>query len=115
MGGNRNDPWRCLLRLSDDFSNSIKTLPLCNMRDYIFYCVVTKGKSIGHHHADQRRVFLGLVFSCLGDAFLVWDGRSLIYTYAGIVAFGVAHLAYISAFGFSKPYFWFKGVPFFSA
>jgi len=91
-------------------STLIKCLPIFGL----LYFVKHQKLSFAKEHAYQRRVFLGLVFSCLGDAFLVWDGRSLIYTYAGIVAFGVAHLAYISAFGFSKPYYWFKGVPFFS-
>lgn len=48
-------------------------------------------------HAFSRRILFGLVFCCIGDAFLVWDQ----YFLHGMAAFGVAQVIYTSAFGFS--------------
>lgn len=49
-------------------------------------------------YAFSRRIIVGLLFSALGDAFLIWDE----YFLHGMAAFGVAQIMYSSAFGF-KP------------
>lgn len=43
----------------------------------------------------QVRLFWGLVFSCIGDAYLVFPGFFLI----GVVAFGIAQAIYVALFG----------------
>ncbi|XP_076807314.1 lysoplasmalogenase TMEM86A-like [Clavelina lepadiformis] len=47
----------------------------------------------------SRRVFLGLIFSMIGDASLVYQNKSDLYFIGGIIAFGIGHLMYILAFG----------------
>ncbi|KAF6216787.1 hypothetical protein GE061_001137 [Apolygus lucorum] len=44
----------------------------------------------------SKKIFLGLLFSSIGDALLTMDDAFIL----GMVAFGVAHLFYISALGF---------------
>lgn len=48
-------------------------------------------------HDYNRRILVGLVSSMFGDIFIVWEHTHFSY---GVVAFGVAHLCYASAFGF---------------
>lgn len=43
------------------------------------------------------KVLLGLIFSCIGDAFLVWTPAFLKH---GMLFFALAHLLYVAAFGF---------------
>lgn len=43
----------------------------------------------------SRRILTGLIFSCIGDAFLVWPCCFL----WGMISFAIAHILYISAFG----------------
>jgi uncharacterized membrane protein YhhN len=46
----------------------------------------------------SRRILTGLLFSCVGDALLLWPQ----YFVYGMAAFGVAQIMYTIAFGF-KP------------
>ncbi|THD21416.1 Lysoplasmalogenase protein TMEM86A [Fasciola hepatica] len=46
------------------------------------------------------KVLLGLMFSCIGDAFLVWTP---VYLKHGMLFFALAHLLYVAAFGFHPP------------
>jgi len=82
----------------------IKCLPILCLIAF----VGTEGVSLRKEHDYQRRVIVGLVFSCIGDALLIWDNQHFI---TAMIAFGIAHLAYIRAFGFSK-FRWLKGIPF---
>lgn len=70
----------------------LKCLPI------IWLCifVVMHGISLGDKHMYSRRILFGLILSCLGDAILVWPK----YFLWGMFAFGMAHIVYISAFGF---------------
>ncbi|RWS06377.1 lysoplasmalogenase-like protein TMEM86A [Dinothrombium tinctorium] len=70
----------------------LKCLPL------IWLCifVVINGISFKEKHTYSRRILLGLVFSMIGDAFLVGSSTFLY----GLFSFSVAHLFYIAAFGF---------------
>lgn len=76
------------------FSMVIKCLPIFSL--IIF--VLLHGMSLGDEYAFSRRIIVGLLFSALGDAFLIWDE----YFLHGMAAFGVAQIMYSSAFGF-KP------------
>lgn len=41
---------------------------------------------------------------------LIWDEKHFI---TAMAAFAIAHISYIRAFGFSRPYKWLKGLPFY--
>ena len=56
-----------------------------------------QGVSLSVNHDYNRRILLGLVFSMFGDIFIVWEYSHFSF---GVVAFGVAHLLYATAFGF---------------
>lgn len=50
-------------------------------------------------HRYSRRILVGLIFCCIGDAFLVFPDD---YFEIGMISFGIGHISYILAFGF-KP------------
>lgn len=70
----------------------LKCLPI------IWLCifVVLHGISLGDKHLYSRRILIGLILSCIGDALLVWPK----YFLGGMLSFALAHIAYVSAFGF---------------
>ncbi|PSN58441.1 hypothetical protein C0J52_02788 [Blattella germanica] len=72
----------------------IKCLPIVSL--VVF--VLLHGMSLGDEYTFSRRILTGLLFSCLGDALLVWPH----YFLHGMAAFGVAQVMYTAAFGF-KP------------
>lgn len=76
------------------FAMCIKCLPILSL--IVF--VLLHGMSLGDEYAFSRRILTGLLFSCLGDALLVWPQ----YFLHGMTAFGVAQVMYTAAFGF-KP------------
>ncbi|XP_054165421.1 lysoplasmalogenase-like protein TMEM86A [Oppia nitens] len=70
----------------------LKCLPI------IWLCifVILHGMSLGEEHVYSRRILIGLVLSCIGDALLVWP-QCFIW---GMLSFALAHISYIIAFGF---------------
>uniref|UniRef100_F7AQS3 lysoplasmalogenase n=1 Tax=Equus caballus TaxID=9796 RepID=F7AQS3_HORSE len=48
-------------------------------------------------HPSATRIFVGLVFSAVGDAFLIWQDQG--YFVHGVLMFAVTHMLYASAFG----------------
>ncbi|XP_015424064.1 PREDICTED: lysoplasmalogenase-like protein TMEM86A, partial [Myotis davidii] len=48
-------------------------------------------------HPSATRIFVGLIFSTLGDAFLIWQDQG--YFVHGLLMFAVTHMLYASAFG----------------
>ncbi|XP_076069041.1 lysoplasmalogenase TMEM86A-like isoform X2 [Oratosquilla oratoria] len=74
------------------FAMVIKCLPVLSLIAF----VLLHGMSLGEEYAYSRRILLGLIFSVIGDAFLVWDEFFL----HGMAAFGVAQVFYTSAYGF---------------
>ncbi|XP_011298013.1 lysoplasmalogenase-like protein TMEM86A [Fopius arisanus] len=71
-----------------------KCLPIISL--IIF--VLLHGMSLSEEYTYSRRILTGLVFSCLGDAFIVWPNFFLL----GMAMFAIAQIMYITAFGF-KP------------
>ena len=76
----------------------------------IFYCickclpiislilfVLLHGMNFKEEYTYARRVLIGLVFSCAGDALLVWKNQG--FFIHGLLAFAVAQLMYARAFG----------------
>lgn len=75
------------------FACLIKCLPVISL--CIF--VLLHGISLGDEYRYSRWILAGLVFSCIGDAFLIDLKQNLII---GMAFFSGAHFAYLCAFGF---------------
>lgn len=74
------------------FAMVIKCLPvLC-----LIAFVLLHGRTLGAETAYSRGILLGLLFSVLGDALLIWDDLFI----HGLVSFLIAQVMYIYAFGF---------------
>ena len=56
--------------------------------------------NITEYYRYSRRILIGLVFSCIGDACLVWKKS---YFEVGIGCFAIAQISYARAFGW-KPF-----------
>jgi uncharacterized membrane protein YhhN len=61
------------------------------------FFVLLHGMSFSEYYSYSRKVLAGLMFSCAGDAFLVW--KSAGYFTHGIAMFAIAQVLYASAFG----------------
>lgn len=85
----------------------IKCLPII----CLIYFVGTQGITLERTHDYPRRIFVGLIFSCIGDALLIWQDK---YFVIAMVAFAIAHISYIRAFNLLtvQPYRWLKSLPF---
>lgn len=73
------------------FACLLKCLPVA----WLCIFVTMHGMSLGEKHAYSRRVLIGLIFSCVGDALLVWPCCFV----WGMLSFGIAHVFYTIAFG----------------
>ncbi|XP_050703435.1 uncharacterized protein DDB_G0271670-like [Eriocheir sinensis] len=71
----------------------IKCLPVISLIAF----VLLHGMSLGEEYTYSRRILLGLIFSVIGDALLIWEDFFL----HGLGSFLVAQIFYISAFGFT--------------
>ena len=80
-------------KLESIFYCAIKCLPIISL--IIF--VLLHGMSFSEYYSYSRKILVGLVFSCFGDAFLVW--KSLGYFDHGVAMFAIAQMMYASAFG----------------
>ncbi|KAL0967850.1 hypothetical protein UPYG_G00258190 [Umbra pygmaea] len=75
------------------FSALIKCLPIFCL--WLF--MLAHGFSFLGAHSSARKVLAGLIFSCLGDAFLIWQEQG--YFSHGLLMFAITHILYSSAFG----------------
>lgn len=73
----------------------IKCLPIVSL----ILFVLLNGMNITEYYRYSRRVLIGLILSCLGDACLVWKQK---YFELGIGCFAIAQVCYSRAFGW-KP------------
>lgn len=80
-------------KLESIFYCAIKCLPIISL--IIF--VLLHGMSFSEYYAYSRKILIGLIFSGLGDAFMVW--KSMGYFVHGIAMFAMAQVMYASAFG----------------
>lgn len=69
-----------------------KCLPIFSL---IFF-VLLHGINLSKEYAFSRRILTGLVFSCIGDALMVWPNCFI----PGMGMFAIAQIMYIIAFGF---------------
>ena len=81
----------------------LKCLPILALIDFVHDQNINPGRVL-----YQQGVQLGLTFSCIGDALLIWDHHFV----PGMIAFALAHICYIKAIGFKRPVDWFKGAVF---
>ncbi|KAH9500042.1 Lysoplasmalogenase-like protein tmem86a [Bulinus truncatus] len=79
----------------------IKCLPVVSL--IVF--VLLHGMSFDECYRYSRRILVGLIFSVIGDAFLVWK-HSYMNLEMGLLCFAVAQTSYARAFGWRpfKPY-----------
>lgn len=73
----------------------IKCLPIVSL----ILFVLLNGMNITEYYRYSRRILIGLIFSCLGDACLVWAKK---YFELGVGCFAIAQICYSRAFGW-KP------------
>lgn len=76
------------------FSTILKCLPIVSLMLF----VLLNGMSLKDEYKYSRRILMGLIFCCIGDALLIWNQ----YFDLGMLAFIAGHIQYIRAFGF-KP------------
>ncbi|XP_052239996.1 lysoplasmalogenase-like protein TMEM86A [Dreissena polymorpha] len=74
----------------------VKCLPIISL----ILFVLLNGMNITEYYRYSRRILIGLIFSCLGDACLVWAKK---YFEVGIACFAIAQICYSRAFGW-KPF-----------
>ncbi|VDN10296.1 unnamed protein product [Dibothriocephalus latus] len=79
-----------------------KCAPICCLIFFVHYqdlhIAAKNDLKEAERHRYSKCILSGLVLSCLGDALLV--GRALGLFVPGVLAFLIAHLAYLTAFGF---------------
>ncbi|MBN3277427.1 TM86A protein, partial [Polyodon spathula] len=75
------------------FSALIKCLPIFCL--WVF--LLAHGISFLGAHSSARKILAGLIFSSLGDAFLIWQEQG--YFVHGLLMFAISHVLYSSAFG----------------
>ncbi|XP_013778930.1 lysoplasmalogenase-like protein TMEM86A [Limulus polyphemus] len=73
------------------FACLIKCLPVLSLCVF----VLLHGISLGEKHAYSRRILAGMIFSCMGDALLIWPCCFI----WGMASFAVGHFMYIWGFG----------------
>uniref|UniRef100_A0A8D2PFX8 lysoplasmalogenase n=1 Tax=Zosterops lateralis melanops TaxID=1220523 RepID=A0A8D2PFX8_ZOSLA len=75
------------------FSALIKCLPIFCL--WVF--LLAHGINFLVSHRSASRILAGLIFSALGDAFLIWQEQG--YFIHGLLMFAITHILYSSAFG----------------
>jgi len=64
----------------------VKCLPVISL----MFFVLMHGMSFSEYYSYSRKVLAGLVFSCVGDAFMVWSTAG--YFIPGVAAFAIAQV-----------------------
>ncbi|XP_056455253.1 lysoplasmalogenase-like protein TMEM86A [Gadus chalcogrammus] len=75
------------------FSALIKCLPIFCL--WVF--LLAHGFSFLRANSNARKILAGLIFSSLGDAFLIWQEQG--YFSHGLLMFAITHILYSAAFG----------------
>ncbi|XP_056348075.1 lysoplasmalogenase-like protein TMEM86A [Oenanthe melanoleuca] len=75
------------------FSALIKCLPIFCL--WVF--LLAHGINFLVSHRSASRILAGLIFSAVGDAFLIWQEQG--YFIHGLLMFAITHILYSSAFG----------------
>lgn len=83
----------------------IKCLPIATLCLFI----ILHGMNTGFEYSYSRRILFGLIFSMIGDAFLVYKTHAKEYFMLGMASFALAHILYFTAFGL-KPFKFHIGI-----
>ncbi|KAL8623984.1 hypothetical protein ACOMHN_040610 [Nucella lapillus] len=83
-----------------------KCLPIVSL---IFF-VLLHGMSLNEYYRYSRLILIGLIFSVVGDTFLVWKTSYMNFE-CGVLMFAVAQVNYARAFGF-RPFNVYAGAVF---
>lgn len=75
----------------------VKALPILSL----IWFVCLQGISGDLSHSYNRKILLGLVFSCCGDISLIWQNVDDSYFILGLACFLIAHIFYTLAFKFT--------------
>ncbi|KFU89917.1 Lysoplasmalogenase-like TMEM86A, partial [Chaetura pelagica] len=75
------------------FSALIKCLPIFCLWAFL----LAHGINFLVSHRSASRILAGLIFSAVGDAFLIWQEQG--YFIHGLLMFAITHILYSSAFG----------------
>lgn len=81
---------------SNLLSTILKCAPIISLMAFIFFT----GFKFTREYRYRQFILIGLIFSCAGDALL--DSKTTNLFVEGVMAFGVAQVFYIAAFGW-KP------------
>ncbi|KAH8869839.1 Lysoplasmalogenase-like protein TMEM86A [Schistosoma japonicum] len=71
-----------------------KCAPILSLIGFVYMY----GVKLPHNQPYSLKIFIGLLFSCIGDAFLVWPSLFI----PGMAMFAIMHILYIHAFGFQR-------------
>uniref|UniRef100_A0A8C5JFM7 lysoplasmalogenase n=1 Tax=Junco hyemalis TaxID=40217 RepID=A0A8C5JFM7_JUNHY len=77
------------------FSALIKCLPIFCL--WVF--LLAHGINFLVSHRSASRILAGLIFSAVGDAFLIWQEQGSLPAAFCLLMFGITHILYSSAFG----------------
>ena len=86
----------CIIYIAIGYSQNhkLKCFLKCMPIVWLIFC----SKKFDNNQKAIQFTSLGLLFSCVGDAFLVWKE----YFLFGMMSFGIAHSMFISSFGFEN-------------
>ena len=89
-----------IVHLPEDKPNLTAAFVKCVPVLYLVWFVWLQGISTDNIGSYNRKIFYGLILSCVGDIILIWGENDLMFI-GGTIAFGLAHTFYISAFGWT--------------
>ena len=90
-----------VLWLPDDQPSLASAIVKCVPIISLMWFVWLQGISVDIGNSYNFRILVGLAFSCIGDALLIWANAIPSLFLAGMAAFGCAQIMYIFAFGFT--------------
>ncbi|XP_076472135.1 lysoplasmalogenase TMEM86A-like [Babylonia areolata] len=95
---------------SSDSASLLSCIAKCLPIVSLIFFVLLHGMSLSEYYRYSRLILIGLIFSALGDAFLVWK-ESYFNFECGLLMFAVAQFNYARAFGF-RPFNPYAGAVF---
>lgn len=81
---------------TDSPSSLLCLVTKCIPIAFLSLFVIMHGISLSFRHSYSRRILLGLLFSMIGDACLVYKENCFLL---GIASFAISHIIYFTAFG----------------
>lgn len=85
---------------NDAYPSAFCMLVKCSPIISLCLFIIQNGFSFQFRYLYSRRILIGLIFSMIGDACLVFDKEYFLF---GLISFAIAHIFYFTAFGI-KPF-----------